>query len=103
MNEKIKCIAEDSLEPLSKQIYQWAGEGLHAVEITVQDLVLLLNQLEDCEGSLYGTFETEGSGDRSQVQSRSRKNPKPEYIPHSQSLWIIKPLYLKLMKTLCNN
>lgn len=54
MNKKIKCIAEDSLEALSKQIYQWAKEGLHSVEISVQDLVLLLNQLEDCEGELYG-------------------------------------------------
>ena len=54
MNEKIKCIAENSLDDLAKQIYKWANEDLYSVEISVQDLVLLINHIEDVELELFG-------------------------------------------------
>jgi len=54
VNEKIKCIAENSLDDLAKQIYKWANEDLYSVEISVQDLVLLINHIEDVELELFG-------------------------------------------------
>ena len=55
MNENIKCIVENSLDDLSKQIYKWASEDLHSVEISVQDLVLMINYIEDLELELFGS------------------------------------------------
>ena len=57
MKEKIKCIAEHSLEDLSTQIYQWRREGLQSVEISLQDLVLLVNHIEDLELEIFGSCE----------------------------------------------
>jgi len=53
MNEKIRCIAEDSMDDLAKQIYKWASEDIYSVEISVQDLVLMINHIEDLEGELF--------------------------------------------------
>jgi len=57
MNEKIKCIAENSLEDLSTKIYQWRREGLQSVEISLQDLILLVNHIEDLELEVFGSCE----------------------------------------------
>ena len=48
-NNTIKVIAEDCLEDLSKQIYKWTKEDLKSVEISITDLVLMINHIEDLE------------------------------------------------------
>jgi len=53
MNEKIKCIAEDSMDDLAKQVYKWASEDIYSVEISVQDLMLMINHIEDLEFELF--------------------------------------------------
>jgi len=57
MNEKIRCIAEDSMDDLSKQIYKWASEDIYSVEISVQDLILMINHIEDLELELFSSQE----------------------------------------------
>ena len=68
MNEKIKCIAENSLEDLSTQIYQWRREGLESVEISLQDLILLVNHIEDLELEIFGSC-AESDGDTDAVSN----------------------------------
>ena len=52
---EVPCIAENCLEDLSTQIYQWRREGLESVEISLQDLVLLVNTVEDLELEIFGS------------------------------------------------
>lgn len=54
MNEKIKVYAEDCMADLIKQIYKWRKEGRESVEVSMTDLVLLANHIEDLELAVYG-------------------------------------------------
>ena len=58
MNKNIKVYAEDSMADLITQIYKWSKEGYESVEISMTDLVLLANHIEDLELEIYGTAET---------------------------------------------
>jgi len=53
MNEKIKVFVEDCMPDLIKQIYKWSKEGHESVEVSITDLVLMANHIEDLEDELF--------------------------------------------------
>jgi len=54
MNEKIKVYAKDCMPDLIKQIYVWNKEGKESVEVSITDLLLMANHIEDLEFEVYG-------------------------------------------------
>ena len=63
MNKNIKVYACDSMLDLISQIYKWSKEGRESVEVSMSDLVLMANHIEDLELEVYGTFETKNTED----------------------------------------
>jgi hypothetical protein len=57
MNENIKVYASDCMPDLIKQIYKWSKEGYKSVEVSITDLVLMANHIEDLEMEVYGTVK----------------------------------------------
>jgi len=53
MNENIKVYAENCMPDLIKQIYKWSKEGRDSVEISITDLVLMANHIEDLQMELF--------------------------------------------------
>jgi hypothetical protein len=54
MNENIKVYANDCMPDLIKQIYKWSEEGRESVEVSITDLLLMANHIEDLELEVYG-------------------------------------------------
>lgn len=54
MNEEIKVYASDCMDDLIKQIYKWAHEDRESVEVSITDLILMANHIEDLEEEVYG-------------------------------------------------
>jgi len=52
-NETIKVYAEDCMADLIVQIYKWSAEDRESVEVSMTDLVLMANHIEDLEGELF--------------------------------------------------
>lgn len=52
MSDEIKVYAADCLNNLIIQIYKWSGEGLESVEVSITDLILHANHVEDLEMEL---------------------------------------------------
>jgi len=63
MHEKIKVYGEDCMADLIKKIYKWSSNGLESVEVSMTDLLLMANHIEDLELEVYGTFETKNTED----------------------------------------
>ena len=63
MNEKIKVYANDCMPDLITQIYKWNKEGRVSVEVSITDLLLMANHIEDLELEVYSTFETPKQND----------------------------------------
>jgi len=63
MNKNIKVYAENCMPDLIKQIYKWSSNGLESVEVSMTDLLLMANHIEDLELEVYGTFETKNTED----------------------------------------
>ena len=61
MNENIKVYAENSLMDLFRVIDGWNKDKLEKVTISLEDLTLMKNHIEDLEQEVYGTFETENT------------------------------------------
>jgi len=59
MNEKIKVYAQDCMPDLLKQIYKWNEEGRESVEVSIIDLLLMANHIEDLELEVYGSCEAD--------------------------------------------
>ena len=57
MNE-IKVYAQDCMPDLIKQIYKWSTENRESVEVSITDLLLMANHIEDLELEVYGDFST---------------------------------------------
>jgi len=57
MNE-IKVYAKDCMPDLIKQIYKWNEENRESVEVSITDLLLMANHIEDLELEVYGDFST---------------------------------------------
>ncbi|QSZ41220.1 hypothetical protein GJV85_03525 [Sulfurimonas aquatica] len=55
MNENKKVYAKDSINDLIFQIYKWSKKGLASVEVSITDLVLMANHIEDLELEVYGS------------------------------------------------
>ena len=53
MHKKIKVYAENSMPDLIKQIYKWSKEGRDNVEVSITDLLLMANHIEDLEDELF--------------------------------------------------
>jgi len=52
-NETITIYAENCMADLIKQIYQWSAEDRESVEVSITDLVLIANHIEDLELEMY--------------------------------------------------
>jgi len=59
MNEKIKVYAENCMPDLIKQIYKWSEDGRESVEVSIIDLLLMANHIEDLELEVYGSCEAD--------------------------------------------
>ena len=59
MNETIKIYAQDCMPDLLKQIYKWNEEGRESVEVSIIDLLLMANHIEDLELEVYGSCEAD--------------------------------------------
>ena len=55
----MKVYAEDSLLDLFSVIHQWNTQRLRSVEISVEDLTLMMNHIEDLELELFGSQRKE--------------------------------------------
>ena len=55
MNEKIKVYAQDCMSDLIKQVYKWSEEGRESVKVSITDLLLMANHIEDLELEMYGS------------------------------------------------
>ena len=55
----IKVYAEDSLEDLFKVINVWNSQKLEQIQISLEDLTLMMNHIEDLELELFGSNEDE--------------------------------------------
>ena len=58
MSDEIKVYAEDCLDDLIVQIYKWSAEGLESVEVSITDLLLLANHVEDLEMELFPPLDS---------------------------------------------
>ncbi len=57
--ENIKVYAQNCMPDLIKQIYKWNSEGRESVEVSITDLLLMSNHIEDLELEIYGEeFDT---------------------------------------------
>jgi len=57
--ENIKVYAQNCMPDLIKQIYKWNSEGRESVEVSITDLLLMANHIEDLELEMYGEeFDT---------------------------------------------
>ena len=53
-NNTPKVYAEDCMQDLIEQIYKWSAEGKESVDVSMTDLVLMANHIEDLELEVYG-------------------------------------------------
>ena len=67
MNE-IKIYAEDCMPDLIKQIYKWSEDGREIVEVSITDLLLMANHIEDLELEIFGSC-AESDGDTDAVSN----------------------------------
>jgi len=56
--EEVKVYAEDSLLDLFTAIDGWNKEKITSVQISLQDLTLMMNHIEDLELELFGGEDT---------------------------------------------
>jgi len=63
-DEKIKVYGEACMAELIKQVYTWSSNGLESVEVSMTDLLLMANHIEELELEVYGTSETEDTDDK---------------------------------------
>ena len=54
---KIKVYANDCMPDLIKQIYKWNEENRESVEVSITDLLLMANHIEDLELEVYGSYD----------------------------------------------
>ena len=55
MNKEIKVYAEDSLLNLFDIINMWNKQKLETAEVSLTDLTLMMNHIEDLELELFGS------------------------------------------------
>lgn len=53
--DEVKVYAEDSLLDLFSVIDGWNEQRLESVEISLEDLTLMMNHIEDLELEVYGS------------------------------------------------
>ena len=61
VSEEIKFYAEESLLDLFTMIDQWKGEKLQSVLVSLRDINIMKEHIEDLEMELYGNAEEQVS------------------------------------------